>query len=664
MSNGGSTDWGPDIIRPDGMELVVGRSASCGVQLLHMAVSRQHASLRMVEGKVLVRDLDSRAGVRVNGVQVTEQILQEGDRVEFGPVVYGQVGQHLRLLSRPEGVRLEARNLSVVRGGNELLWGVNLSVLPGKFVGILGPSGSGKTTLLKCLASFSPPATGSLHFDDLDVRTYVESYRTTLGYVPQDDVLYSPLTGRENLDFALRLRMPGDLRPEEREQIVAHALNKLQLASHGDKPVSVLSGGQRKRLNVAIELLSRPRILFLDEPTSGLDPAAETRLMRLLKGLAEKGTTVVCATHVVQNLDLFDEVVVVADRTAFYQGPPDELLSVFRVPNYPELYEALEDSSLPPVERAVPETAEPIPSAARSKILENVELVARNASSVAAAEPSRIPFSTQIAAQFLRGATVIWRDKALLTMLAVQPLLIGLLINLSQQVPDGLNPIFMFAVVASIWLGLNNTAREVIRDRPIYVRERLAGVTPEGYLAAKCLLYGMVGVVQVMMLVLLIRYANLIDPESHLKTDLAGYPLPYLMAVLWITYAAAMFLGLSISALAPSQESAVAALPLVVLPQMFLTQVGTGMSEQHHFLPLIELAERAGELPHSAWTWVLEFVSLLTYSRPALSLLDDARDFDLVTFVEWLYLLFMLLLTVTFLVAVFRGRERRWLEEG
>ena len=113
MSNGGSTDWGPDIMRPGHDELVVGRSTSCDAQLLHLAVSRRHASLRIANGSMLVRDLDSRSGVRVNGVQVTEQSLDEGDRVEFGPVVYERVGQHLRLLSRPEGVQLEARSLSV-----------------------------------------------------------------------------------------------------------------------------------------------------------------------------------------------------------------------------------------------------------------------------------------------------------------------------------------------------------------------------------------------------------------------------------------------------------------------------------------------------------------------------------------------------------------------
>ena len=531
-------------------------------------------------------------------------------------------------------------------------------MLPGKFVGILGPSGSGKTTLLKCLASYVPPASGDLHFDDLELWTYVEAYRASLGYVPQDDVLYAQLTGRENLDFALRLRTPCDLRPEEREQIVARTLEKMQLDSHGDKPVSVLSGGQRKRLNVAIELLSRPRILFLDEPTSGLDPAAETRLMRILKGLAEKGTTVVCATHVVQNLGLFDEVVVVANRTTFYHGPPDELLNVFQVPEYPELYEALEESRLPSIERLVAETADRTPTS-RSRILESVELVSADAASVSAAELSHIPFSTQVASQFLRGAKVVWHDKALLAMLTIQPLLIGLLINLSQQVPDDLGPIFMFAVVASVWFGLNNTAREVVRDRPIYVRERFAGVTPEGYLTAKCLLYGVVGIVQIMVLVLLIRYANFLAPGSDQKTTLASYPLLYVMTILWTTYAAAMFLGLSISALAPSQESAVASLPLVVLPQMLLTRTATGLSE--NFQPLVKLV---GELPHSAWRWTLEFVSLFTYTRPSLSLLDADREFDSVAFVEWLHLLFLLLLTLTFLVAVFRFRERRWLEEA
>jgi ABC-type multidrug transport system ATPase subunit/ABC-type multidrug transport system permease subunit len=654
---------GPETIRPDNGAVVIGRAQDADVRLPHPAVSRRHAALEVVSGRLLVRSLGSRAGVRVNGQPVTDaQELHNGDRVDFGPVSYHVVGQHLKLRARPEGVRLEARGLAVARGGRTLLSGVGLVIAPNQFVGILGPSGAGKTSLLNCLAGYSPPAAGQLTFDGVAASVWrAEGGGAEAGYVPQGTVLYPALTGRENLDFALRLRSPDPMAHEERDGILADVLTQVDMAGRADGRVAVLSGGEQRRLNVALELLARPRLLLLDEPTSGLDPANEVRIMRLLKELSCRGITVVCSTHVLANVELFDQVVVVAEGSVVYGGPPGRVLKHFGVPNFPALYEALEDRQQRPA-ASLPQPPAPAPSqdlGPRPPL--GTPVTPRHE------EPApRIPLARQVLVHVQRGALRVGRDRALLALLVGQPLFIGLLINLSQLSPDGQATVFLLCVVTAVWLGLNNTAREVVRDRLVYVRERMAGVTPEGYLLAKVLLYGAIGVAQVVLLLLVVRHVNGMPAGD--AADLRAWSLPYLATVLWATYLSALLLGLLISTLANSEEAAVAALPLVVLPQLLLSGVVTGLGSDRDgsFRSLVLLVGRAGAVSRGFTAWLLELLSLLTYSRPATVLLQEGRGSPgvLARVVDILHLLVLLLVTGSALVLTFRRRERRWIERG
>lgn len=205
-----TTFWGPDCIQPEQKRVLLGRASDVPLQLGHPAVSRRHAELRFSDGMFIVRDLGSRAGTRVNGRLITEQALQEGDRVQFGPVSYELREGRLHRLQTTEGVRLEARGLAIDREKRRLLTGVHLAFAPNQFIGLLGPSGSGKTSLMKCLAGYLLPTAGQLNFDGVGLAANLDSYRLQVGYVPQEDVLYPALTGRENLDFALR---PAHRRP-------------------------------------------------------------------------------------------------------------------------------------------------------------------------------------------------------------------------------------------------------------------------------------------------------------------------------------------------------------------------------------------------------------------------------------------------------------------
>lgn len=660
----------PELIRPDPSAfLIIGRSTSADIPLYHPGVSRKHASLGINKDCMVISDLGSRFGTKVNGTRIVSQTVTEGDRIEFGPVAYVVHGFRLELLDQSAGISLEANNLCISRGGKELLHSVNLSIQPNQFVGILGLSGSGKTTLLKCLASFVPSSNGSLTFDEIGLADNLETYRVGLGYVPQDDVVFGALNAWENLDYALQLRGSADLRVGERREIIRETLKRVNLSDHANKPVMLLSGGQRKRVNIATELLSRPRILFLDEPTSGLDPATETRIMRLMKELTNKGTTVVCSTHVMANLELFDQVLVVANRMVVYKGTPHALLNQFSLKAFPELYERLEQDghNLKSLSNTIrPEQAESF-SASGMGVLKGIQLIKTQTTP----KPAKIPapgMVSQVSVQLRRGFRVLVRDRFLVAALVIQPILIGLLISLSQVRPNGLDALFLFAVVTSIWLGLNNTARDVVADRPVYIREHMAGVTPEGYLGAKILVHGIMGAVQVLLLILMLRYFNYFLPKSD-ANDLAKWSVVHMFLVLWITYLAGMTLGLLVSTLSNSQETAVASLPMILLPQLLLSGVATGLNDSRDgfFRSLVILVQTAAQSSRQVAGWFLELVSLLTYSRPALCLFQQVRGDQvtvnpaLIALVDWVHLILLLLLTATGLLAVFHWRQRSWL---
>ncbi|HYT88666.1 MAG TPA: heme ABC exporter ATP-binding protein CcmA [Gemmataceae bacterium] len=646
----------PDLIRVD-RPVIIGRATNAAVRLPHPAVSRRHAELRPDHDGISVRDLRSRTGVLVNGVAVTGARLHEADVVAFGPVAYEVKGQLLLRRPHVDGVKVEARNLTIQRGGSIVLQGVNLTIPANNFVGILGPSGAGKTTLLKALTGYMPSLNGQVFLDGIDVSVQREVCRAMVGFVPQEDVVYPTLTARENLAFALRLRVAGDLRREEQAAWIEQALARLHLQAVADRPVRTLSGGERKRVNVAVELLSRPRLLLLDEPTAGLDPAAEARLMQFLRDLARRGTTILCTTHVLESLNLFDAVMVVAGGRLLGSGSPQNLLSHFQSQTYAELYEKLDQQQPPSPSGALPTPA----------------------LHAAAAPPRhrRAGTLSQIATQVQRGLLLIARDRVWLALLISQPLLIGLLITLSQFNPGGtkgLDLLYTFAVVAAIWLGLNNTAREVVRDRAVYIRERRTVVNPESYLLAKGVLFACIGLAQVVLLVLWLRFANFFPADYPEAADLRKQAL-LLLLILWLTYLSAMFLGLLISTLAPTEEAAVAMLPLVVLPQLLLTGVASNRvwDDGGYFHSLPVLIVDAGETDRGAAGWALEGASMMTYSRPALVFFlhypENVRKGPLsglnptwVAVVNWAHLLFMLLATATAFVAFFLRRERRWLE--
>ncbi len=292
--------------------ITIGRRADRDVVIAGTLVSARHAVLERSGSDVFLSDAQTESGTYVNGKPIIRCKLVSGDRIQIGPCLFRYEGNRLIRTLQTSAIGLEAFEITKTAGSVTLLDQLTFALQPGEFVGLIGPSGAGKTTLLDTLNGLRPATSGDVYLNDDPLYEQYARLRHHIGYVPQDDIIHRELTVGQALDYAAQLRLPSDTNAEERHRVVDETLEALDLTHRRDVKVGLLSGGQRKRVSVGVELLSRPGVLFLDEPTSGLDPGTESKLMNMFRRLADQGRTVVCTTHVMENIDLFHKIVVLA----------------------------------------------------------------------------------------------------------------------------------------------------------------------------------------------------------------------------------------------------------------------------------------------------------------------------------------------------------------
>jgi ABC-type multidrug transport system ATPase subunit len=344
--------------------LVIGRAADCDVCLPHAMVSRYHALLERRPEGLRLRDLGSVNGVFVAGRRIAEPVVvRDAQPVGIGPFLFTLKGGVVHSLDSSRSLRLEAHRLEKVvplpgGGSRKLLADVSLVVNPGEFVSLLGPSGSGKSTLMDCLNGRRRATGGRVLANGEDFYRHFDNFRQSLGYVPQRDIVHAQLSVHRALYYTARLRLPADTDPGELDARVATVLAEMELGPHRDTLVAHLSGGQVKRVSLGAELLAEPCLLYIDEATSGLDAGTEARMMRLFRGLADQGRSIVCITHNVENVDQCHLALVLLRGRLVYFGPPREALGYFGVRRLGEVYDRLADR--PPEEWARAFTASPL----------------------------------------------------------------------------------------------------------------------------------------------------------------------------------------------------------------------------------------------------------------------------------------------------------------
>ncbi|MEM6753814.1 MAG: ATP-binding cassette domain-containing protein, partial [Cyanobacteria bacterium P01_C01_bin.38] len=320
----------------------LGRDDKATLTLDAPTVSRRHATIDTdARGRYIIRD-SSTNGVFVDGERISgSKVLAQGSTIRIGPYSLLLRGSDLQILDKGNKIRLDACNLSIVTNGKRRLDDISCAIEPGQLVALVGGSGAGKSTLMRSLLGTEKLTEGVVYLNGEDLRNNFNIYRTQIGYVPQDDIIHRQLTVSQVLTYAAKLRLPSDI---DIDKVVEKTLSDVEMSHRRDALISELSGGQRKRVSIGVELLADPKLFFLDEPTSGLDPGLDKKMMQLLRKLANQGRTVILVTHATANIKLCDRVVFLGQGGRLcYFGPPGECLRFFGVTeDFADIYNQLE----------------------------------------------------------------------------------------------------------------------------------------------------------------------------------------------------------------------------------------------------------------------------------------------------------------------------------
>src|SRR6266487_4442874 len=338
-------------------EITIGRLPENMVVLSHPQVSGRHARLDQVHGGYRIIDVGSTNHVYVNAQQVTNQLLQPGDEIRIGPYKFTYTGTQLTQQDESHGVRIDALHLQKVGSKHTILINdISIAIPPRTFVALVGGSGAGKSMLMDALNGLRPAQKGLVLYNGQDYYRHLAAFSTQLGYVPQDDIIHRELTVERALYYTARMRLPEDFTQMQIKQRIDEVLEDVDMKHRRGLLINKLSGGQRKRVSIALELLAKPSVFFLDEPTSGLDPGLDRRMMFLLRRLADKGHTIILATHATNNINTCDYICFLAQGGRLtYFGPPNEAKAYFGKTDFAEIYSALEPTEGNP---NIPEEAE------------------------------------------------------------------------------------------------------------------------------------------------------------------------------------------------------------------------------------------------------------------------------------------------------------------
>jgi len=574
--------------------MTIGRDPACEQPVSHPTISWHHSKLTRNPAGTFIEDLGSLNGTFLNGVRISSKTqVQPNQEIGIGSIRF-QVLPDGNLARRDYAgnVSIEAQDVTVLApDGRPLLEPISLVAYPSELIAMMGPAGAGKTTLLKALNGYSRPASGQVLFNGLNLYRHYDRFSQQLAYVPQDDIVHPQLTVREALYFSARLRT--DLSDDEIETRIDKLLRELNLSDKKDTIIGspenkVLSGGQRKRVNIAMELITDTPVLFLDEPTSGLSSYDAEGVIHLLKQLSRQGKTIIATIHQpsLHVFREFDNLIMLARDsggcgTLAFFGPayPDSI--DFLHPRTPDQTQT--NPGIEPGPELLLTGLAKNPATEWSRLFREsryrkqfVEDRARQSASTIQApvkEASRRFNFTQWITLLRRNTIVKVRNRAQMAILGLQSPLIAALIVLVygkvaasastfQQFQDmaaNIIGIHILMVVAAIWFGCNNATRDIVGEWTIFYRERMVNLKLPSYVFSKFILLLVLSVLQCAVMLGIVYFL------SDLKADFFR-----IGAVLVLASAVGTTLGLAISARSSSTESAIALLPIVLLPVIVL----------------------------------------------------------------------------------------------
>ena len=619
-----------------GAVLRIGRRDDCDIVLLDPLASRVHATLVSTGAGLEIIDNVSINGTFVNGRRVLRSPLRDGDVVTFGNTDFTVAGgalTHRKTVHNVGGVEAHALSLSI--GGRPLLTDVSFTARPGTLTAVIGPSGAGKSTLIKLLGGTMYPSRGRVVFGGRDVHADYASLRSRIGVVPQDDVVHRRLTVEQALGYAAELRLPPDTTADDRRAVVDRVLDELELAAHRATRVDKLSGGQRKRASVAMELLTGPSLLILDEPTSGLDPALDRQVMTMLRRLADADRVVVVVTHSLTYLDMCDQVLLLTagGKTAF-AGPPDAIGTTMGGSDWADIFAFVS---------ADPDGAHRRYLAGHRQPREPAQPLTGARGSVGPpGNPARTSLRRQISSVARRQVRLIVADRGYFVFLALLPFILAALTLVvpgvtgfgiadpGSDAPDEASEILLVLLISVVFMGTALTIRDLVGERPIFRREQSVGLSASAYLTAKVVVYSAAALLQTAVLTVIVVAGKGAPTRGAV---LLGSPVAELYLALAVTAIVSAVIGLVLSSLARSTEQVLPMLVVVIMVSlvfsggMFPIGSRAGLDQISWYLPsrwgfaaaasTVDLAAVDPIAPHdqlwvhSARWWVADMVILV-----------------------------------------------------
>jgi ABC-type multidrug transport system ATPase subunit len=554
----------------------IGRATDNDIVIPDVLASRHHATLVPKPGGAEIIDNRSINGTFVNGARVESAVLHDGDTVTIGNVdLLFRGGTLVRRTETEAATRtggLEVHGVTwTIEGNKTLLDNISMAARPGMLTAVIGPSGAGKSTFARLVAGYTHPTTGTVSFEGHDVHAEYASLRSRIGMVPQDDVVHGQLTVRQALMYAAELRLPPDTNKADREQVVNQVLEELEMTKHLDTRVDKLSGGQRKRASVALELLTGPSLLILDEPTSGLDPALDRQVMTMLRQLADAGRVVLVVTHSLTYLDVCDQVLLLAPggKTAFY-GPPNQIGPSMGTTNWADIFSSVAGDPDAANKRFIAQHGPPPPQPAAQKPAD-------------LGEPTKTSLRRQFSTIARRQMRLIVSDRGYFLFLAFLPFIMGVLsltvpgnVGFGVPVPaikGGEAPnepgqILVLLNVGAIFMGTALTVRALIGERAIFLREQAVGLSTSAYILAKVFVFAGFALMQSAIVVGINVWGKKWGPGAVTS----GAVIPPRTLELYVDVAAccvaAAMTGLALSALAKSNEQIMPLLVIAIMSQL------------------------------------------------------------------------------------------------
>lgn len=555
---------------------IIGRAKDADISINHPSLSRNHAAIYSSGRSFYVEDLNSTNGTYVNGKFLSNKTpLKENDVIVAGntKIIFKENSLFYNILSK--GLRLDAIHISKeVRDSSGLLGSkpkkilddITISIKPGELVALIGGSGAGKSTFLDALNGFRLPTEGKVYINNDDFYEHYNSYKNVLGYVPQQDIVYDTLTVEKMLIYASKLRMPEDTSEEELMERVRQVIEDVELSGREHVFIKQLSGGQKKRVSIAVELLADPKLFFLDEPTSGLDPGMERNLMKLLRKLADKGKTIILITHATANITLCDKVTILGTGGKLcYFGPPEGSLHFFGVEDYADIYDLI-NFEADKWKAAFMKSQ----YSAYYKALANKSFKVKSDNKKLYKKNSISGFKQWIILS-KRYIELITKDTARLSFLLVQPVIISIILAMVLE-SDALSfyenakSVIFTLACSGVWIGVLNSIQEICKERPVYMRERAVNLKLFPYIMSKTIILGILCLAQSILLILCFSVFVKLPGEYFI-----GGILPESLITVFLTTFASMAMGLTISTLVTNTDRAMGIAPIVLIPQLVFT---------------------------------------------------------------------------------------------